>query len=61
MNTGTASQIKQAPRRLPNTLAKEVDNQVDRMLKNGLITLSMSPWSAPVILCERRTGQCAFV
>ncbi|CAC5388864.1 unnamed protein product [Mytilus coruscus] len=43
INTGTASPIKQAPRRLPNTLAKEVDDQVDGMLKNGLITPSMSP------------------
>ncbi|CAC5379628.1 unnamed protein product [Mytilus coruscus] len=44
INTGTTSPIKQAPRRLPNTLAKEVDEQVDGMLKNGLITPSMSPW-----------------
>ncbi|CAC5369227.1 unnamed protein product [Mytilus coruscus] len=43
INTGTASPIKQAPQRLPNTLAKEVDDQVDGMLKNGLITPSMSP------------------
>ncbi|CAC5373135.1 unnamed protein product [Mytilus coruscus] len=60
INTGTASPIKQALRRLPNTLAKEVDDQVDGMLKNGLITPSMSPWSAPVILVRKKDGTMRF-
>lgn len=50
IETGDALPIRKAPYRIPFALRQEVDDQMQDMLKKGVIRESNSPWSAPVVL-----------
>ena len=60
IETGTASPIKQLPRRLPNALRPVVDEQVQEMLKNDIVRPSMSPWASPIVLVRKKDGTWRF-
>lgn len=49
INTGLAPPIKQQPRRLPQKVQNEVNEEVDRLLAAGLIEKSNGPWASPIV------------
>ena len=52
--------IRQRLRRLPASLKGEVDKEIQGMLQTGVIRLSTSPWSSPVVLVKKRDGAWRF-
>lgn len=60
IDTGEAQPIRQPPRRLPMAKQQEVKELVDKMLSEGIIEQSSSPWSAPVVLVTKRDGSTRF-
>jgi hypothetical protein len=53
--TGDAKPIRKAPYRVTFALKTEMENQVQDMLKKGVIEESNSPWSAPAILVPKKS------
>ncbi len=60
INTGTAAPIKQPPRRVPVALRDEAKSEVDRMLEQGVIQPSCSPWASPVVLVRKKDGSLRY-
>lgn len=56
IDTGEARPIRQAPRRIPHAIRKEVDKQVDSMLEQGIIRPSRSPWASPIVAVPKKDG-----
>ena len=52
--------IRQRIRRLPVTLKKTVQEEVQKMLKNKVIRPSTSPWSSPIIMVRKKDGSWRF-
>jgi hypothetical protein len=46
--------IRQPVRRLPEALKPVVDNEVKRMLHQGVIRHSQSPWSSPIVMVQKK-------
>ena len=57
---GSNPQLRR-PYRIAHAHLKEVNNQVEEMLKNGIIRDSVSPWNAPVLLVKKKDGSVRFV
>jgi hypothetical protein len=55
IETAETRSIRRAPYRVPFALKEEMENQLQNMLKKGVIRESSSPWSAPVILVPKRS------
>jgi hypothetical protein len=53
--TGDARLIRKAPYRVPFILKKEIENQVQDMLKIEVIGDSNSPWNAPAIPVPKKS------
>jgi hypothetical protein len=53
--TGDAKPIRKAPYQVLFALKKEMENQVQEMLKKGVTEESNSPWSAPAILVPKKS------
>ena len=60
IDTGTASPIRQHPRRLPYAFREEVHSQVTDMLHQGVIQPSSSPWASPIVLVKKKDGKYRF-
>ncbi|XP_064478946.1 uncharacterized protein LOC135392173 [Ornithodoros turicata] len=60
IDTGTASPIKQAPRRLPLASFKEVDKLISDMRDQDVIEPSSSPWASPIVLVKKKDGSTRF-
>ena len=60
INIGVAQPVKQPPRRLPFALKGVVDQQVKELKEKGLVTETDSPWSSPIVLVKKKTGQWRF-
>ncbi|MCP3667794.1 MAG: hypothetical protein GY696_35780, partial [Gammaproteobacteria bacterium] len=58
--TGDAQPIKQKPRRIPETQRRLVDDMVSKMLQQGVISKSCSPWSSPVVLVTKKDKSWRF-
>ena len=56
IEAGSATPVKQLPRRLPNSLRSVVEEQVEEMLENNIIKPSNSPWSSPIVLVRKKDG-----
>ena len=61
IETGNTPPIQQHPRRLPYHYRAEVNAQVDKMLSQGVIQPSTSPWSSPVVLVNKKMGHIVSV
>jgi hypothetical protein len=48
------SPINTRPYRLPETQKREVDSQVTKLLKEGIITESKSPWNSPLLVIPKK-------
>src|SRR3978361_1159279 len=60
IDTGHAYPIRQPPRRVPFAKQQEVEHLVEKMLEEGVIEESSSPWSAPVVLVTKKDGTSRF-
>ena len=60
ISTGGNAPVRQHPRRLPQSLKKVVDVQIQGMLANKIISSSTNPWSSPVVLFQKKSGQSLF-
>ena len=60
INTGNTPPIKQRPRRVPLSKQKIEREEVSKMLDNGVISPSCSPWSSPIVLVTKKDGSCRF-
>ena len=49
IEAGEAVPFRTAPNRIPFALRQAVDNQIQDMLKTGVIRPNNSSWSAPVV------------
>ena len=58
--TSTERPIKQAVRRPPFHLRDEADKAVDKMLQDGVIEPSHSPWASPVVLVRKKDGTLRY-
>ena len=56
IDTGDARPVKQSPRRIPMAFAGEDKKAVDKLLVQGVIQPSRSPWASPVVLVKKRNG-----
>ena len=60
INTGDAMPVKQRPRRLPYAHREEAERQIRQMLDQGVIRHSISPWSSPIVLVYKKSGELRF-
>ena len=60
INTGDSPPIRQFVRRVAPDKRQVIKEQVNDMLKQGLIEPSVSPWSSPVVLVRKKDGTWRF-
>ena len=48
--------INTRPYRLPEIQRKEIDKQVTKLLEEGIIVESNSPWNSPILVVPKRIG-----
>jgi predicted aspartyl protease len=60
INTGHGTPIKQRSRRVAPSQQKEIDKQVEKMLEQGVIEPTDSPWASPVVLVSKKDGTQRF-
>jgi len=60
IDTGDAKPIKQNYYRRSMKERAYVDAELEKMLANGVIRPSKSPWGAPVVLVRKKTGELRF-
>ena len=56
IETTSEQPIRQAPRRLPMHQRKEVRDHIHKLLEEGLISPSNSPWAAPIVVVRKPDG-----
>ena len=54
INTGQGFSIAQRPYRVPVAHQAEVEKQLESMQREGIITLSKSPWASPMVVVKKR-------
>ena len=52
--------FKYQPHRIPHHLKPVMENQIDEMLQNNIISPSASPWSSPIVLVKKKDGSHRF-
>ena len=60
IDTSGSVPIKLPARRVPLSRKQVIEDEVDKMLAQGVIEESDSPWSAPVCLVTKKDGSCRF-
>ena len=60
INTGTATPIRQPPRRLPLVQREEAVKAVYEMENQEILEPSSSPWSSPIVLVRKKDGSLRF-
>ncbi|UYV66564.1 K02A2.6-like [Cordylochernes scorpioides] len=60
INTEDHPPIKRRPYRVSQVERQTIQNEVDKMLKGGIVQLSGSPWSSPVVLVKKKNGSWRF-
>ena len=60
IDTGDAAPWKQPVRRMPFAARSEIARQLKDMQENGVIQVSRSPWSSPVVLFQKKDGSLRF-
>ena len=57
IDTGNHPPISSRPYRLPLVKKKWVEEEIARMLKEGIIRHSTSPWAAPIVVAPKADGK----
>ncbi len=60
IDTGDCAPIKQQPRRVPLHKKKLVQEEVDKMLKRGVIEPCEGPWASPIVMVTKKDGTPRF-
>ena len=60
IDTGDNQPIRQRPYRLPLLKRKAVERELGKMLNQGVIRPSKSPWSSPILLVPKADGTTRF-
>ena len=60
IETGDAPPVRQRPRRIPINLREEVERQKEKMLEEGIVEESSSPWCSPIVLAKKKDGSFRF-
>ncbi|XP_048587367.1 uncharacterized protein LOC125570179 [Nematostella vectensis] len=60
INTGDARPIRQPPYRTSPANRAEISRQTEQMLEQGIISPSVSPWAAPVVLALKKDNTMRF-
>ena len=60
IDTGESRPIKQPVRRLPWAQTEIADKEVEKMLAQGTIEPSSSPWASPIVLVTKKDGSTRF-
>ena len=57
IDTGDSAPVKQAPYRLPPHYKQWVREEIQQMLKSGIIRPSRSPWASPIVIIPKKNGK----
>ena len=60
IDTGDHPPVKQNPYRLPFSQRQTVQDQINDMLKAGIIEPSRSPWASPIVIVSKKDGTKRF-
>ncbi len=60
IDTGDARPIKLPPQRLPVMQRDIATKEIDKMLAEGVVEESVSPWAAPIVLVKKKDGSTRF-
>ena len=60
IHTSDVASRKVAACRMPFAVRQEVAKQLQRMQEGGVIELSDSPWSNPVVMVRKKDGSLSF-
>ncbi|CAF1480286.1 unnamed protein product [Rotaria sp. Silwood1] len=60
IDTGTHRPVHTPPYRKSNKDQETLRKEIDKLLKNGIIEHSTSPWSSPVVLVKKKDGTTRF-
>ncbi|XP_050295859.1 uncharacterized protein LOC126735794 [Anthonomus grandis grandis] len=52
--------IKQRYYPLSRALQKDVNTELEQMIANGIVEPSISPWSSPIVMVKKKTGEWRF-
>ena len=51
----------QQSHRLPEAQKEVVKNEIDKMLIQGIVQPSRSPWASPIVLIEKNMAMCMLL
>ena len=60
IQTGEAAPIRQPPRRVPEAQREIMEEEVAKMLRQGVVEPGQSPWASPVVLVKKKDGSTRF-
>lgn len=60
IETGNSSPVHCTPYQVSEAERKIIVDQVEKMIADGVVRPSSSPWSSPVVLVRKRSGEIRF-
>jgi len=60
INTGDQKPVSKKPYRANEKKEKMIKEELDKMIKDGVVRESESPWSSPVVIIDKKDGSKRF-
>ena len=60
IDTGDHRPVSQRPRPIPHAYKAAVPKMVEEMVEAGVARRSHSPWSSPIVICKKKSGELRF-